>query len=228
MLACEHFREREGHSSASAELGMRSNDFSSYTKDSSIVLWELWLIKAAFPVSSLHAGLPSKVALPSRLLCGLPHQTMNNESLVTNFHKVWPYTIVLKAWKKAQSPVQLSTQRTYSDTEAVMALMELNWCIFRPDPSILIAPVFGFHCKKWASNLLSINYLQNFRKACELPAQIKHQPRFHRQLPLHTSVVIMAQIAPQAFGISLCVKSFFKTLAYYLNFTDLTKQNLPL
>lgn len=116
-------------SSASVELGTRSNDFSRVTQRIVLLFqWELWLIKVVFPVSFLHAGLSSKVALPSRSLCGLPFQTMNNKSLVADFCKVWAYTVVLKAWKKAHNTVQLqiSIQQTYSDAEALMLLLDFN------------------------------------------------------------------------------------------------------
>lgn len=57
-LACEHFRKREGHNSASVELGIRSNDFNRVTQGiGPLFQWELWF-KVVFPVSFLHTGLP--------------------------------------------------------------------------------------------------------------------------------------------------------------------------
>lgn len=107
-LACEHFRKREGHNSASVELGIRSNDFNRVTQGiGPLFQWELWF-KVVFPVSFLHTGLPWKVTVPWRSLCGLPFQTVNNKSIGTAFQEVYAYTNVLKEWKKAHSTAQLT------------------------------------------------------------------------------------------------------------------------
>lgn len=158
-LACEPFRKRERHNSASVELGRSSSDLSRVTKDSSIV-----------PVPAVLSG---GTFLSIRALQRGPH--LPGQCLGLHFRQQWHISIPLAIWCCTNSPRKCAVTFT-TDLHNTVLLQDSKPGISTRDPPNVNALLFSAIPKNQVTNSLQTTCLQNFSKATELSVQNKSQP----------------------------------------------------